>query len=357
MQLGQGSIPSAAMLEDMGYARLETPGDFSATFFVLHLYSVRGFMSPHDPMVFSSEIQQGVFATIGFGGQYNELSRLVTGDDLTDDESQFPALASHSSLLMIQLGPSSAQDAVPGYYKKSDGKILFEEKMFERAIAEIKAISAQILPPIIRSISIQIAPSHDLYFNEIRKITYGRTSRGEIAIRAPRASASMESIAGLSKESLEVALSLAISQLNPAESMESYWFALGLKEVDCVKRFLFFYLAIEAAVNKAFDVVWPRFLSGQLGRSIDAEDLCVLNQLAKEKGRNNIVMKFHIARSVLPSNLPEAETEAFREIHRARVDLAHGKVKELPSQETATAAFRLASRVLPALDIAISNLI
>ncbi len=301
-------------------------------------------------MVLSKEVDAGLFATIGFGGKYNQLCRLVTEDDMTEDESQLPTIPDQSTLLLIQIGPSACRKADPVYYKRLDRQILVEPKMFRQAVREVSIKSDEILPSVIAGISMNIAPRHDLYFTKIKTCLYGKTPEGEVVVIAPQAYASMQSIAGLSKEDLVAALNLSASQFKANDSIELYWFSLGLTESDAVKRFLFFYLAIEASLDKAFEVAKNQSKAERLGISLDVEELRVLDRMISGVGRKSIVDKFVLTRKLLLSSLTLEDVVEFKRMHKARTDLAHGKVKELPSIKNASAACRLASRLLSAID-------
>ena len=345
MERGLGAELTRSQFEELGYSLLDESESIEGIFFALHLYSVRGLIAPSEAII-SSHTQDEGGVRFGIGSDYDELASLLTGLSIGEDREQWKEVKrTKQPFLMLQIGPSKRYSALCGHYKRLDGQIIYEPKMFECGHREIKTKAEKLTNKALTAISCSISPSQDLYLDHLRTYHFGKTESGEVLVQCPQAHAVIESVIGMESEQLQSALDKAISQTTSIDSRSGHLLGLGLTERDAVKRFLFFFLAIETEINRVFKSVSPSAFAEVFRSPLVASTSDLVHELVTGRNNDLLVKFFWCMMSVLP-HLTSEDLAAFKKLKKIRDDIAHGSFQGLPEQGDAEKAYRLATHIL-----------
>lgn len=345
MERGSGSELTRSQLKELGYLLLDESESIEGIFFALHLYSIRGLTAPREAII-SSHIQDEGGVRFGIGPDCDILACLLTGLSIGEDREQWKEVKkTKQPFLMLQIGPSTRYSALCGYYKRLDGQIIYESKMFEYAHREIKAKTEKLTNKALSAICCSISPSQDLYLEHLRTYHFGKTESGEVLVQCPQALAVIESIIGMESEQLQSALDTAISHTTSISSRSGYLLGLGLTERDAVKRFLFFFLAIETEINRVFKSIPPSAFAEVFRSPLATPASDLVHELVTGRNNDLLVKFFWCMMSVLP-HLSSEDLAAFKELKKIRDNIAHGSFHGLPEQGDAESAYRLATHIL-----------
>lgn len=345
MERGPGAELTQSQFKELGYSLLDESERIEGIFFALHLYSVRGLTVPSKAIV-SSHIQDEGGVGFGIGPDYSELASRITGFGLGEDKEQWKEVKRNKQpFLMLQIGPSTRHSAICGYYKRLAGQIIYEAKMFECAHREIKTKAEKLTSIALSAISCCISPTQDLYIDHLRTYHFGKTKSGEVLVQCPQAYAFIESDIDMVNEQLQRSLDKATSHTAFISSRSGYLLGLGITERDVVKRFLFFFLAIETEINRVFKDINPSDFSEAFRSALDTPASKLVHKVVT--GRNNdLLVKFLWCMMTIMPHLSCEDLTAFKELKKIRDDISHGSFQSLPEQGDARKAYRLATHIL-----------
>jgi hypothetical protein len=346
MERGLGAELTQSQFKELGYSLLDESERIEGIFFALHLYSVRGLTAPSEAIV-SSHMQDEGGVGFGIGPDYSELASRITGLGLGEDKEQWNEVKrNRQPFLMLQIGPSKRYSALCGHYKRLEGQIIYEPKMFECAHREVKTKEEKLTSKALSAISCCISPTQDLYIDHLRTYHFGKTESGEVLVQCPQAYAIYESDIGMGSEQLQRALDKAISHTASISSRSGYLLGLGITERDVVKRFLFFFLAIETEIDRVFKSMPPSAFAKAFRSALDAPASDLVHEVVKGRNNNDLRIKFLWCMMTVLPHLSCEDLSAFKELKKIRDGIAHGSFQSLPEQGDAEKAYRLATRIL-----------
>jgi hypothetical protein len=218
--------------------------------------------------------------------------------------------------------------------------------MFECAHREVKTKEEKLTSKALSAISCCISPTQDLYIDHLRTYHFGKTESGEVLVQCPQAYAIYESDIGMGSEQLQRALDKAISHTASISSRSGYLLGLGITERDVVKRFLFFFLAIETEIDRVFKSMPPSAFAKAFRSALDAPASDLVHEVVKGRNNNDLRIKFLWCMMTVLPHLSCEDLSAFKELKKIRDGIAHGSFQSLPEQGDAEKAYRLATRIL-----------
>jgi hypothetical protein len=347
MELGPGADPTQSQFEELGYSMLDTSLSIEGVFYIVHLYSIRGLTAPNEALVSSLQSEGKSRIAFGIGEDYNELAERITGFCLTEDEERWKEhKVNTQTFLLIQIGPSSRHKAMCGFYKRADGQIIYERKMFEPAHREIKTKAEKLTHKILGAISCSISHSQELYFNHLNTSCFGKAESGEALVQAPEFCGLLESALGMKSEELQNRLDAAASFADSISSRSADLLSLGITERDTVKRFLFFFLSIEAEINRIFKCIPSSAFAEVFRAPLDAPTSELVCKIVTGRSNNDLLVKFLWCMQTVWPQLCFDDLLVFKDIQKIRNDIAHGTFQKLPDQVDAAKAYRLAANII-----------
>ncbi len=217
--------------------------------------------------------------------------------------------------------------------------------MFAHAHREVQTEAEKLTHKALGTIAFCISPSAEIYLDHLKTVYFGKTESGEVLIQLPSFQFLIESMIGMKGEDMQKALDTAVSLTNSVKSQSAYLLGLGIEERDVVKRFLFFFLAIESEVSRVFKSLSSSAFVDAFGSPLELPSADLVHDVVTSRNNDLLVKLLWCMKTKLPQ-LSFGDLRAFKDLKMIRDGIAHGFFKQLPGQEEADKAYRLATRVL-----------
>lgn len=337
---------STHALQSMGFRPLQPGETIEAAFHSLHVFEVRGFTFKDGGVTSRKATASGVNYTLVVGGSVNEISRTILGDVYTEDEDAWAK--EHKCTppyVVVHFGPTRPHTVAQGYVKADDGTIVTYDA-FGAARGELKALEAKALPSVEMALSCAFSQgTRDVQFKPVSQTIFGITPAKE-TIHDVRLTSSAHAYVSTQLTTAEIDSGLA-SAIELAESVDprvSQFFQLGLRDGDSLKRFLYYFLAIEIEVHRVFRTV-TRAQHITNGATL-APRLCMsLNRLIEHRDNwTNLSDRFVWCAVSVWKHLSDADIEEFKRLKKVRDGIAHGDVAS-PDAASVLAVEKLAKKI------------
>jgi hypothetical protein len=245
---------SSALLERMGFHLLSEPESIAAKFHCLHVYKIQGFTLDEAAL----PPQSGVIANRSFqlviGTSVNAICRMLVNEDFVDNEQEWQTQAQCiPPYLVVHFGPSE-EHLFAGTRGDVDGPIIQTYDGFRGARTEMDAWGAEVLPSLltgfVSSFSVQNQP---LKILPIDRAFYGVASDGR-TLSDTRFTGSGYAYGSIHLDSEQGLRNLAdaVNAAGRINKKVARFFHLAMHEDDPLKRFLFFFLAVEIQTHATY---------------------------------------------------------------------------------------------------------
>jgi hypothetical protein len=318
----------------MGLRPFAPQESVSASFVCIVVYEMRGvaLQSPGTSVSFGEV--KGVSYRLGIGPAVNETCRAVSGDVFVDDESAWAKDKSAvGPFLIVQLGPTSVYTATTGYIGEEFDGALTTHDAFPELRADLAALEEEALPRLVTSISCSLCPPDQyLELRKIDRVSVGRTGTGK-AVHDLRfvVSASAYGSRGVSPELVLSGLEGAMALAARVNAKAARFFALGMAEEVELKRFLYFFLALEVETHAVFGRIDHSLaverLLGPGSNALPSASAILKKQVEQMR---NLVDRFVWNATCVWSGITEADIDQFKLLKSARDGIAHGTLAEAP---------------------------
>lgn len=339
---------SSAAIESMGFARIASQAPIVAAFYSLHVFEVRGFSAKDVGIVSSEGSVSGVPFKIAIGHSLNEACLAVTGDSYTDDEENWREKKKCTPpYVLVQIGPTDAHQATTGYVKvEADSTITYDS--FPIARRELRDLEAKALPSLELGLACAFnSDGHGVSFAHVDRVAFGLTPDG-LTIHDLRVTGTASAYASVPMGRAEMVSSLGVVAVL-ADSIHprvGTFFQLGKRDRDDLKRFLYFFLALEIEVHRVFAKTTREQHLGNVA-TFNARVTEAAGQLFESKEANwvNLADRFVWCVASTWKHLADGDISEFRRLKRMRDRIAHGVVAG-PDRDSVVAVERLLRRVV-----------
>jgi hypothetical protein len=271
---------------------------------------------------------------IAVSSSVNEACRALVDDAFTEDEEAWRKENKCTGpFALVQLGPTAEHTCESGRIKTDDDGSISTFDCFPAVRRELGQLEARALPAILSALT--------CVFNEegkyvaLRKIArarVGRTTAGlvlhDVCIEVRGAGYVSYN---LPPESLAERLAQATQLATILNAKASRFFALGLGEDDELKRFLYFFLALEIEIHAVFGRIDHEASLQKLLGTTTRPSLATVQLLqAQAGGLTNLVDRFVWCAACVWTGVQDADIDQFKKLKRARDDIAHGSKSEPP---------------------------
>jgi hypothetical protein len=338
-------------LEAMGYRALSEAESIAARFHCLHVYEVRGFTLEEASLPIHSGMIAGRQYRMALGASVNAVSRALVGDDLSESEQEWQK--EHKCTppyMVVHFGPTG-EHRFAGTHCKYDDSAIHTYDGFSLARLELQTWAEEVLP----SLSAGLASSFTLYetpvkFLPIDRAFYGLTSEGRTVIDTRLQFSATGYVSSLlladeAEDKIVAALDIATGM----KAKVARFFHLALNEDDPLKRFLYFFLAVEIETHATFTAIDhdKHILSIVLPppRAAATSKAFFIGQ--REKW-TNLRDRFVWCVLCTWTHLSDADVGDFVRLKKIRDDIAHGSLAT-PPPDAVSVVERLAAKLqLPA---------
>jgi len=331
----------------MGLRQLSESETISARFHYLHVFEVRGFTLEEASLPIRSGSINGRTYELGVGASVNAVFQSLVQDDLADNEQEWEQEKKCTPpYLVIHLGPTKAY-SFNGTHAKFDTAMVYTYDGFTDARAELKAWSDGILPILLAGLASSFSLiDQPVKFLPTDHVFYGITNEGKTVLDARLVlSASGYSSTRLTTDQIVERLSSASRIAENMKQKVARFFYLALNEDDPLKRFLYFFLAIEIETHATFaridhsekllDFIHPPSHASATTRSFFD---------VQSKKWINLRDRFIWCVICAWPHLSDDDVEQFKRLKTIRDEIAHGSLAT-PPHDAVVSAEKLAVRL------------
>jgi hypothetical protein len=340
---------SSSALAAMGFRRLAQGEAVVATFESVHAYEVRGFiLEDGEPLVATGSIAGAPYG-ISLGRTINATSKALSGEDFADDEKAWEReQKSTPPYLLVRCGATGEHSCSEGFINQGSSEEIETHDCFAAARAEVRAFEQRVLPPLIAALSSTFGtPEHRVHFRSLGSVFLGRT--GGRLVRDIRFEATISGYtsktvgADEARENLDHVVRLA-SELDPKVAK---FFTRGSEEGDPLKRFLFFFLAIEIETHAVFQSIDHIAHMKEFASRSEGIRESALRFLGSQPEKwTGVADRFVWAAMCAWTHLDDSDINTFKRLKRIRNDIAHGSI-DVPPSDAVAAVERLALKLQP----------
>lgn len=340
---------SAEVMRAMGFRPFSDGESVAASFVSLSVYEIRG-IAPQSPApLVNAGTVAGVNFSIGIGAALNDTCHAVTGDAYVDDENTWTKeKGTNGPFLLVQIGPTPTYTVTTGQIKtESDGSLTTYES-FPTLRSDLAALEAAALPRLVTSLSCSLAPPDQyLELRKLDRVSVGRTDIGQTVHDLRILVSGKGYVSRATVPEVLVAGLQDTAALAPRINIKAArFFTLGMAEDDNLKKFLYFFLALEVETHAVFGRIDHVRALQQLVDPASTPLPSTLALLKKQTDQiHNLFDRFVWNAACAWSGITEADVQQFKQLKNARDDIAHGTLTEPPGGY-ANLAQQLARKVL-----------
>ncbi len=318
----------------MGFRPLAAEECITASFVSLSVYETRGIALQSPTPLLNSGAVAGVNYSIGIGASLNETCQALAGDVYVDDiDAWMKEKKSSGPFLLLQVGPTPVYTVTTAQVKaEADGSLTTYES-FPALRTDLAALEAVALPRLVASLSCSLAaPDQYLELRKLDRVSVGQTDRGRTVhdIRIV-ASASAYASRGTPPEALMAGLQESVSLVQRINIKAARFFMLGMAEEVDLKKFLYFFLALEVETHAVFGRIDQARALQQLLDPASNPLPAVLALLTRQTDQiRNLYDRFVWNAACAWTGITDSDVQQFKQPKTARDDIAHGTLTEPP---------------------------
>lgn len=326
---------SKAFFHSLGFRRFAADEAVVATFQSLVVYEARGIITEPDTTTVIDGSIDGAHYRLAACHSVNQGCTALVGDTFVDDEDAWKkTIGSSGPFLLVQFGPTNAHSASEGWIKSEPDGSLTTHNSFPDARADLSRLEDAALPRI--STALTCALSGGSRFLAIRKLA--RTSAGQTAdgkvLHDQRIEASGSGYASypLALDEIAIKLEHAVALASKLNPKGARFFALGTSETDELKRFLYFFLALEVETEATFHRIYHASSTTQ-ALAFEAPVLQATTHLPQQQVTQprHLHDRFVWCAASVWTHLTDDDVALFKRLKKARNDIAHGSASEPPA--------------------------
>ena len=338
---------SSEVMKAVGFRPMEASDAFPATFSSITSFEVQGFTPETDDVKTLVGTVAGHSYRLAVGKSVNAVCRALVNDDLAAGEAEWAKeQRSTPPYVLVLLGPTSLHSCSSGHIKVNDASTTTYDG-FPQARAELRSIEAKVLPGLVSALSFAFnGPDRAVKFRFLTRDAFGRTPDGRLVhdVRLElRASAyGSHAISSAELETLLDRVSRLALRANPKVTR---FFHLALSEEDALKRFLYFFLAIEIETHATFASIDHTAKMTTLVRG-DVRLKLATEEFFNAQRERLVALKDRFVWCAMCAwtNLTDYDIELFKSLKKIRDDIAHGSITA-PPESAVMSAQKLAEKL------------
>jgi len=335
-------------LQQMGYRPISDGEIVAGMFYSIHVYQVRGITTETRSLGLCLGKVDGIGYKLSTGSSMNAICQELLGEDFVKDEDDWQKFRKcNPPYFAVIFGPTKEYEANGRkYLRVSDDEIQTYDSFYE-AKAELKRQEEIVLPRLLPALSCGFSlVDRPVRFLPVERAVVGKTREGK-TIHDVRVTGSATLCASRRVDDGEIkaCLSDAIGLADKLNAKVARFYHLALYEDDLLKKFLYFFLAIEIETHATFAAIdHTQMLSRILVPPLRANDSAKL--LFNEQRKTWGAVKDRFVWCVLCAwpGLSDSDVDEFTKIKDVRDSIAHGRMS-VPPESAVTSAERLAAKL------------
>lgn len=338
------------VLEAMGLSLLPQGQRPAAEFHALHVYAVRGFTLDAKSLGMISGTVAGESYTLSVGCSVNALCRQLVQDDYADSEEDWQKEHKcNPPYLLVHLGPTGRHEST-GSHAKEEGRTITTYDSFPAARDELKVAGDKVLPPLLSALACSFSSQNQsVRFLPTDRTFFGITPDNRTILDF-RLGASGTAYVSSRLESTQIKdrLAAGVSIASAMNQKVARFFQLALDEEDPLKKFLYFFLAIEIETHATFAKIDHATSLSRLVVAPSRVASAAQDFFDGQRQRlTNLRDRFVWCVLCVWTHLSDADVEEFKRLKTVRDDIAHGSIATPPYSAVAGAEKLAAKLHLP----------
>ncbi len=336
-------------MEAMGFSEWPEGLDVTASFHALHVYEVQGIamtdasVMPFDGVACSTPYRACI------GSSLNAISQALLQDDFCKSEEEWQKEKSATPpYLVVHFGPIGPFSATGDFIMRNENEITTYSS-FREARFDLGSMADKSLASISTSVSVAFhGLAHDVRFLYRDRAVFGITDDGctvhDIWFQA---SASGYGSSWLARDEVESRLKSGLEFSSKIHEKYSKFMRLAADESDSLKKFLYYFLAMEVMVHSVFKANRKRIdydAVGSLPVHAPTTAQFFLTVQNKNNGFKNLKDRFVCCLLFEWTHLNDEDFMAFSSVKKGRDEIAHGEISN-PPEIIVLAAERLALKL------------
>lgn len=335
-------------LQKMGFRSISDGEIVAGIFHSIIVYQIRGITT--DTKAVEPHIGQvdGISYKVGTGSSMNSICQELLGEDFADDEEDWQKFKKCTPpYLAVIFGPTQKYDANGRNYVKSSDDEIVTYDSFHEAKAELKRQEETVLPRLLPALTYGFSlVDQPVRFLPVERVVAGKTREGKtIRDILITGSVTAHTSRRIDDGEIKARLSDAIGHAGKLNAKVARFHHLALREDDSLKKFLYFFLAIEVETHTAFATIdHTQRLSEILAPPPRTTEST--RKLFDEQRKNWRAVKDRFVWCVVCAwpELSDSDVDEFTEIKKVRDSIAHGSIS-VPPEWAVTSAERLAAKI------------
>jgi hypothetical protein len=326
---------STAAFESMGF-RDEVA--IEATFHSVNVYSLSGVeCSPSTLEHTAGRTMNGNSYQIAIGFSVNEICKKLLGDTLVEDETKWAEERRCSSpYLLVEAATSPAKRIGRA---KDEAASITTYDMFSAEKAALSKVEEDVLPRAVTAVSKLLQTAADrCVATHITREVFGLTSSSRPVhdIRFSL-SATASTSRHVSEETIRLVVEEAPQLGNQLDPKVATFLRLAKEEHDPLRRFLFFFLAVEIETHRTFAAIdHPSKASGVLDSSLPNYEIAASFLQGQPERLKNLKDRFIWCAMFAWPGMTTADIEGFAQLKSVRDRLSHGEITTPPPDAVAS---------------------
>jgi hypothetical protein len=331
---------SNQVMQAMGYRPFSEGEVVSAHFLSARVYQLQGISLPDDYLeTIQVKIADNLYL-VAIGNSVNSLSRLLFNDDFTQDEVLWEKENSCTPpYALIKCGPTGEYSASHGWIKTDDDGITTFARFLE-AKARLQYLEDVALPSLTSSLLCSFTASSQ-YF-QLKEVTHeviGVTANN-VLVRDRHFERKIFGylVASLSIDELQTTLNSFKKLANKINPRVSRFIHLAQQEEDPLKRFLYFFLAIEIETHSVYTSIEH---SKHLAKLINVQShikIASTNLFESHREKiTNLKDRFIWCAMCVWTHLNDSDIDSFKRLKKIRDEIAHGSISVPPGDSVVNA--------------------
>ncbi|WP_228980221.1 hypothetical protein [Paraburkholderia gardini] len=336
-------------LEAMGFREVLAQGDLVASFVSVTVFEARGVAVPDD---FAEALKARVAGTdyrISIARSVNSGCRALIGLDFDESEAEWgQRVKSNGPYVLIGIGPTQFFDCTAGRLMRHEDSSVTTYNCFPQVREELSSLEQRVIPSVLASLACALNDTgRYVSLKKLGRASVGRCPDGS-QVHDTRLEMRAEAYVShpMSQTELSKRLMDATTKAPALNQRSARLFTLGLGEDDALKRFLYFFLALEVETQAVFGRIDHQAQTTMLLSNEASHSTSITNLIKTQVGSlSNLFDKFVWCAACVWRNLEDEDIALFKRLKVARDNIAHGQKSE-PPPGFAHSAELLAGKVL-----------
>lgn len=336
-------------IEAMGFTDVVAEGAIQAQFTSITVFEARGITVADSLAPMTTGQAAGLQYLVAISASVNAACQALIADDFAESEEEWRKdLKSNGPFALVAVGPTAIVSCKAGRTMRAKDGTIVTYDCFPHVREELKSMELRVLPHVVSALTCAFnAPDRYVHFRRLARASAGITPELTTVqdIRVEIRGEGYVSRA-VDAESISRSLQDVSERASHLNKKAARFFALGVGEVDQLKKFLYFFLSLEIETHAVFGRIKHRsFLESAVFEHQSARAAAIALLERQVLGLGNLFDRFAWCAASCWTQIRDEDVETFKRLKEARDAIAHGRVSE-PPQGYARSAELLAHKVL-----------